>query len=105
MGQFLFSKLRTNSTRERTGTPLGPLAIHDLFSSIQATPAISRWIQGVSSTNSFRNIAAGYRSPPHPAAGTHSGVSDRTTRSLPPPRRPPPASVPHPRLEPSKHVR
>src|SRR5260370_41419188 len=90
MGQFLFSKLRTNSTRERTGTPLGPLAIHDLFSSIQATPAMSRWIQGVSSTNSFRNIAAVIAPPPPPPPVTMLGVpAPGDPRRLPPAGRPP----------------
>src|ERR1700677_2510159 len=48
----------TNSTRLRSAIPDGPLAIHGLFSSIHAVPAISRWIQGVSSANSLRNMAA-----------------------------------------------
>lgn len=33
---------RTHSTIDRTAMPLGPLAINGLFSSAQATPAMSR---------------------------------------------------------------
>ena len=52
------AKLFTHSTIVRTATPLGPLAIHGLGASTHATPAMSRWIHGVSSANSFRNMAA-----------------------------------------------
>src|SRR6266404_8653154 len=64
----------TNSTRLLTATPLGPLAIQLLFSSIHATPAMSRWIHGVSSTNSFRNIAAVTAPPQRPPELTMSAM-------------------------------
>ena len=46
--------------------PEGPLASHGTLSSCQATPAMSRWIHGVSPTNSLRNIAAVMAPPQRP---------------------------------------
>src|SRR5208282_4703971 len=65
-----------NSTRLRRAIPDGPLAIHGLFSSIHAVPAMSRWIQGVSSANSFRNIAAEMAPPQRPPEFTMSAMFD-----------------------------
>src|SRR6516164_3751161 len=70
------AKSRANSASERTGTPDGPFAIQGLLSSIQATPAMSRWIQGVSPTNSFRNIAAVTAPPQRPPLLTMSAMFD-----------------------------
>src|SRR6195256_2381625 len=66
----------TNSTRLRRAIPDGPLAIHGLASSIQAVPAMSRWIQGVSSANSFRNMAAKMAPPQRLPALTMSAMFD-----------------------------
>src|ERR1700678_486005 len=52
------ARLRTQTLMVRTANPDGPLAIQGFASSDQAKPAISRWIHGVSSANSFKNIAA-----------------------------------------------
>src|ERR1700690_1924847 len=54
------------STIERIAIPVGPFASHGLLSSFQAVPAISRWIHGVSSANSFMNQAAVIAPPPFP---------------------------------------
>src|SRR4029077_19933342 len=66
----------TNSTSDRTAIPDGPFAIHDLFSSIHAVPAMSRWIHGVSPTNSLRNIAAVTAPPQRPPLFTMSAMFD-----------------------------
>ena len=68
-----------------TATPDGPFAIQGLFSSIQATPAISRCSQGVSPTNSFRNIAAVIAPPQRPPMLTRSamGLDTRDIRHPP----------------------
>src|SRR5512146_723914 len=42
----------------RTGTPVGPGAYPIRSFSLQATPAMSRWTQGVSPANSFRKYPA-----------------------------------------------
>src|ERR1700704_6661129 len=67
----------TNSTRLRRAIPDGPLAIHGLASSIHAVPAMSRWIQGVSSANSFRNMAALMAPPQRPPELTMSAILER----------------------------
>src|SRR3954470_10580276 len=77
MGHFaVLANWRVNSTSERTGTPLGPFAIQGLSVSIQAVPAMSRWIQGVSSTNSLRNIAAVTAPPQRPPEFMMSAMED-----------------------------
>src|SRR5579871_4034989 len=57
--------------------PLGPLAIHDLESSIHAVPAMSRWSHGVSSANSFKNAAALLAPPQRAPALTRSAILER----------------------------
>src|SRR5208283_5478618 len=55
---------RAKSTIERMATPVGPFASHGRPSSDQQVEAMSRWIQGVSSTNSLMNHAAVLAPPP-----------------------------------------
>ena len=59
-------KLLTHSRIERTAMPLGPLAMNGRESSTQAMPAMSRWIQGVSSAKWCRNSAAVIAPPKRP---------------------------------------
>src|SRR5215469_15375778 len=70
------AKLRANSTRLLRAMPEGPLAIQGLASSVHAVPAMSRWIQGVSSANSLRNMAAVMEPPQRPPEFTISAIVD-----------------------------
>src|ERR1700758_3750266 len=72
IGKSYELKSLTNSTRLRTAIPDGPFAIQGLASSVHAVPAMSRCSQGVSSANSFRNIAAVTAPPQRPPELTMS---------------------------------
>src|ERR1700690_144932 len=71
---YFTAKSRANSASDAPATPDGPFAIQGLLSSIQATPAMSRWIHGVSPTNSFRNMAAVTAPPQRPPLLTMSDL-------------------------------
>src|SRR5438270_5692805 len=81
-----FPNSRANSIRLLTAIPDGPLAIHGLLSSIQAVPAMSRWIQGVSSANSLRKAAAVDAPPQRPPVFCRSAIEERIASRYSSPR-------------------
>src|SRR5450755_1505702 len=72
--QRFYENSLANSIKDRTAIPDGPFAIHGLLSSIHAVPAMSRCSHGVSSANSFRNIAALTAPPQRPPELTISAM-------------------------------
>ena len=66
---------------ERTGAPVAPFGLRSVPRSLNAGPAMSRWHQGVSPTNSARNQAAvmapPQRSPMFLMSATLESISGR----------------------------